>query len=203
MRKKKKRPPPVSYDIDDQGNLIKLVKVQGVGRPTDYREHYAEQTEKLCKLGAADEDLATFFEVTVSTISLWKLKHPKFSEAIKAGKDLADANIAESLYQRAKGFEHDSEEIKVVSDGSGMGSSIERIPIRKVYPPDTAAAIFWLKNRQRHKWRDKTETAYTDPDGNPLPVINVHLSGVTVKPPDMEIKSDIPYVPPEDRGVSE
>jgi hypothetical protein len=56
------------------------------------------------------------------------------------------------------GFEHDSEEIKVVSDGQGQGSSIERVPVRKIYPPDTVAAIFWLKNRQRDKWKDKTET---------------------------------------------
>ena len=25
------------------------------------------------------------------------------------------------------------------------------------YPPDTTAAIFWLKNRQPGKWRDKKE----------------------------------------------
>ena len=25
------------------------------------------------------------------------------------------------------------------------------------YPPDTTAAIFWLKNRQPEKWRDKKE----------------------------------------------
>lgn len=55
------------------------------------------------------------------------------------------------------GFEHDSEEIKVVSDGQGQGSSIERVPVRKIYPPDTVAAIFWLKNRQPGKWRDKVD----------------------------------------------
>ena len=29
------------------------------------------------------------------------------------------------------------------------------------YPPDTAAAIFWLKNRQREQWREKSEQAIT------------------------------------------
>jgi hypothetical protein len=28
--------------------------------------------------------------------------------------------------------------------------------LTKHYPPDTTAAIFWLKNRQPGKWRDKT-----------------------------------------------
>lgn len=127
------------------------------GRPTDYKPEYAPQAEKLCKLGATDKELADFFEVVESTLNAWKLDHVEFSESIKAGKDLADANVADRLYQRAMGFEHDSEEIKVVSDGQGAGSSIERVPTRKIYPPDTAAAIFWLKNRQKAKWRDKTE----------------------------------------------
>ena len=25
------------------------------------------------------------------------------------------------------------------------------------YPPDTTALVFWLKNRQRGRWRDKVE----------------------------------------------
>lgn len=138
------------------------------GRPTDYREEYNDQAEKLCKLGATDKELADFFGVVESTLNLWKIDHPKFSESIKAGKTLADANVASRLYERAMGFEHDSEEIKVVSDGQGAGSSIERVPIRKIYPPDSTAAIFWLKNRQKEKWRDRNETTLSNLDGTNL-----------------------------------
>lgn len=131
------------------------------GRPTKYKSEYCEQVEKLCKLGATDKEIAEFFEVSEDTIHEWKHVHKEFSESLKAGKALADANIAERLYQKAMGFEHDSEEIKVVSDGQGEGSSIVRVPVRKIYPPDTTAAIFWLKNRQKDKWRDKTEQDIT------------------------------------------
>ena len=31
----------------------------------------------------------------------------------------------------------------------------------KHYPPDTTAAIFWLKNRQVERWRDKQEVDHT------------------------------------------
>ena len=135
------------------------------GRPTDYKIEYNDQARKLGLLGATDKDLANFFEVDEATINRWKIAHPEFCVSIKEGKEFADSNVAERLYQRAMGFEHDSEEIKVVSDGQGAGSSIERVPIRKIYPPDTAAAIFWLKNRQRDKWRDKVETGFTDNEG--------------------------------------
>lgn len=131
------------------------------GRPSKYIDTYAEQAYKLCLLGATDEDLAKFFEVVESTINLWKTEYPEFSESIKKGKDSADANVADRLYQRAMGFEHPDEEIKVVSLGSGEGSEIKRVPVKKIYPPDTTAAIFWLKNRQSKKWRDKTETDVT------------------------------------------
>lgn len=129
-----------------------------VGRPTKFKPEYCEMANKIAKLGATDAEMAQIFDISESTLNLWKLEHPEFSESINSGKGLADANVAERLYQRAMGFEHDSEEIKVVSDGAGEGSSIQRVPIRKIYPPDTVAAMFWLKNRQKDKWRDKTET---------------------------------------------
>ena len=145
--------------------LTAKIKIKA-GRPTLYQDEFCEQVEKLCKLGATDKEIADFFDVAESTINNWKLEYPEFLESIKKGKLLADANVAERLFQRAMGFEHDSEEIKVVSDGQGLGSSIERVPIRKIYPPDTTAAIFWLKNRQKEHWRDKIETGLTDKEGN-------------------------------------
>lgn len=126
-----------------------------VGRPTKYKEEYDKQAFKLSLLGATDKELSEFFEIAESTLNLWKLEYPSFSESIKKGKIQADSNVANRLYQRALGFEHDSEEIKVMS--IGKESVIERVPIRKVYPPDPTAAIFWLKNRQPDKWRDKQE----------------------------------------------
>lgn len=125
------------------------------GRPTKYNPENNEWVEKLCKLGATDPELAEALDVDVATINRWKNEHPEFCEAIKKGKSIADANVAERLYQRAMGFEHDSEEIKV-ADGR-----IERVPVRKIYPPDPTSAIFWLKNRRPKEWRDKQEIQHT------------------------------------------
>jgi hypothetical protein len=135
----------------------KVLKPNKRGRPTQFDPAYCELVVKLCKLGATDKEMADIFHVSEKTFNVWKSKHPDLVQSLRAGKDYADANVAERLYQRAMGFEHDSEEIKVVSDGAGMGSSVERVPVRKIYPPDTEAAKFWLKNRQPKKWRDKTE----------------------------------------------
>lgn len=122
-----------------------------VGRPTKYDPVFPEQAEKLCKLGATDKELADFFEITESTLNEWKLSKDDFSESIKRGKILADANVAESLYKRANGYSHPDVDIKVIE------GQIVETELIKHYPPDTAAGIFWLKNRQRGKWRDKIE----------------------------------------------
>ena len=99
------------------------------GRPTKYEERFAEQARKLCLLGATDEELASFFEVNPDTIHEWKKVHAEFSESIKKGKVEADSNVADRLYQRAMGFEHDDVH---VPNHQGV---VTLTPIRKILEP--------------------------------------------------------------------
>lgn len=134
--------------IDD---LVDEVEKRKVGAPSLYKTEYNEQVYKLCLLGATDVEIGDFFNVTETTINNWKNEFPEFFESIKKGKQIADAKVAQSLYNRALGYEH--EEDKIFND---QGSPLI-VPTTKHYPPDTTAAIFWLKNRQPSKWRDKQE----------------------------------------------
>ena len=126
-----------------------------MGRPTEYRPDYADLAFKFCLLGATDKQLADFFEVSEQTINAWKKKHTKFLESIQRGKLKADAEIAESLYQRAKGYSHPEDKVFQYK-----GKPIV-VPTTKHYPPDTQAASLWLRNRQPAKWRDKQELEHT------------------------------------------
>jgi len=83
------------------------------GRPTKYKPEYAEQAKKLCHLGATDSQLADFFQVSVSTVSLWKVQHSEFSDALKGAKEEVDAKVEQSLYRRAMGYECDEVDINV------------------------------------------------------------------------------------------
>jgi len=138
----------------------------GAGRPTAYKEEYNEQVFKLCLLGATDADIANFFEVTETTINNWKIDYPTFFESIKRGKERADATVAESLYKRANGYEHPDVDIKMYE------GEIIQTPLVKHYPPDTTAAIFWLKNRKSAHWRDKQEIEHSG---------GVEVKSITVK----------------------
>lgn len=134
-----------------------------VGRPSRYRDEYAEQSRKLCRLGATDKEVADFFAVDVATVGRWKLKHPEFREALKAGKSQADAEVADRLYMRACGYSHP--DTKFATFEGEITDSKEFI---KHYPPDTIACIFWLKNRRPDLWRDKVGLEHTGPNGGPI-----------------------------------
>lgn len=121
------------------------------GRETAYRSEFCDQARKLCLLGATDVELADFFGVCEKTIYNWKNKHPMFLQALKEGKIIADAKVAESLYKRAIGYEHPDVHV------SNYKGEITTTPLVKHYPPDTGAAMSWLKNRCGDKWREKSE----------------------------------------------
>lgn len=134
------------------------------GRPTSYKPEYNEQAGKLCKLGATDIEIADFFGVEVRTLYRWKEAHDGFCQSLKTGKDIADERVERSLFSRAIGYEHNETDIRVV------GGEIVQTPVRKYYPPDTTAAIFWLKNRRKDQWREAKAVELTGPEGGDIAV---------------------------------
>lgn len=132
-----------------------------VGRPSKFKEEYIEQAYKLSLLGATDKAMASFFEVTESTLNLWKLKHPKFSESIKEGKAIADIEVAHSLYKTCidrKVIEQQAHKVKV----NQFKEKIEIVEVEKVIPADFRSISFWLRNRKSDAWKEKQELSVED-----------------------------------------
>jgi predicted transcriptional regulator len=133
---------------------------KGIGRPTKYQgEDHDRIAFGMALLGATDAQIADALGVTEQTVNNWKKAHPSFFESLKIGKDEADAKVADSLYQRARGYEH--EEDKIFCNASGEVTTVRTV---KHYPPDTTACIFWLKNRQTARWRDRHELVTLTPE---------------------------------------
>lgn len=127
------------------------------GRPTTYKPEYVEQARKLCRLGATDLEMADFFEVEPRTLYRWKHAHEEFNEAVKSGKEASDERVERALYNRAVGYTYDAVKIFMPS---GADEPVYA-PFREHVPPDTGAAVVWLKNRRRDRWRDQTEVDVT------------------------------------------
>ncbi|MGU7839406.1 helix-turn-helix domain-containing protein [Burkholderia sp. AW33-5] len=147
--------------MDDSAKRRGAKPAKAGGRPSSYRDEFAGQARKLCRLGATDKELADFFGVSEQTVNNWKTAYPEFLEALKAGKELADAEVADKLYQRATGYSHPAVKFFVIN-----GVVVEK-EYTEHYPPDTAAAIFWLKNRRKAQWRNTPDPEGGGGEGGP------------------------------------
>jgi DNA-binding XRE family transcriptional regulator len=135
------------------------------GRPTLLNETLKEQMLRMYKLGLTDKQVAEVIDVDEQTITNWK-KDDNFFGSIKECKQIADDLVEQALFKRATGHKHKA--VKIFYDPR-LGETVEHEYIEE-YPPDPTSMIFWLKNRQPKKWRDKQEIDHTTEDGKGLKI---------------------------------
>ena len=129
------------------------------GRPSKYDPTaHPKLARELTGCGRTLVDLAKAFGVNPDTITEWRHNHTEFSVAINLGREDAVDNVERSLQERATGYSHPSEKILVI-DGA-----VERVATTEHYPPDTAAASLFLRNKRPKEWKDRTEVAVSGLD---------------------------------------
>jgi len=110
-------------------------------------------------LGYTYEEIAQRLGVSDRTFYRWLKERPELRQILENAGELADGNVAMSLYQRAVGMTlveiregtHEDEE---------TGERTFHIASRttREQAPDTQAALAWLQNRQPGKWKARSET---------------------------------------------
>lgn len=103
--------------------------------------------------GLTDEQIAKNIGINRTTLYDWKKKEINIADALKKGKEVVDFEVENALLKRALGYEYEEETYE---------NGILTKKVKKQVAPDTTAQIFWLKNRQTKKWRDKVEIADND-----------------------------------------
>ncbi len=136
------------------------------GEPAPYRSDYDRISYQFALLGASELQIAEALGISESTLNGWKRDHPEFLASLRRGQEAADAQVAESLFRRAIGCSHPDFII------SRNGGEVTLTETTKHYPPDTSAAIFWLKNRQRERWRELQRLEHTGKDGKTLEAVS-------------------------------
>lgn len=114
----------------------KLILIQGMARD-----------------GLTQQQIANNLGISIDTLIENKKKYSEFNNALKKGKEIVDFEVENALLKRALGYEYEEETYE---------NGILTKKVKKHVPPDTTAQIFWLKNRQVKKWRDKVEIADND-----------------------------------------
>jgi len=122
-----------------------------VGRPPGFSLRLLQKAEKLWRKGEIDEDVAKALKICCKTLYTWFKKYPEFLQAKTSAKAYADSLVEQALFKRATGF------VAPDCHVSQWDGSVTITPLEKHYPPETAAIVFWLKNRKPKEWRDKAE----------------------------------------------
>lgn len=144
-----------------------------------YTDQVPELAYRLALLGLTDKEMARFFCVTSSAWYRWMDQHPELKEAVQRGRIVADMAVAEAVYKKATGYSHDdvhiiTDRVKEYDEDGKLVREYTRplaVPIVKHYPPDTACALFWLKNRSKNRetpWMEIARTEITGKDGGPI-----------------------------------
>jgi hypothetical protein len=168
------------------------------GRPTLYKPDHVEQARKMCLLGATNQELADGFEVDRSTIDNWLKAHPEFAAAVYEGRDGADAEIAQKLFERARGCSYEATKVVVVK------GEVVKVTYTVNLLPDVRACTFWLRNRRRRAWREeragaKEETrAMVDIDALEEAAEAARLADEASRPPPGAAPKADPAPPPPD-----
>lgn len=112
----------------------------------------------LALKGATDEEIAAAFGISVRTLHRWKKEHESFAEALGPGKDVADAQVKHSLFQRAVGYEAKDVEQIITTDPATGAQRLEKTRVvTKHIAPDTMACMYWLNNRSKGEFSQRQE----------------------------------------------
>ena len=110
------------------------------GRPRFFTNGKKARAIQLWAEGARDEDIASELGCTVVTLYRELAHDPSFLKAEKEIKAMWDQQVERDLQLLGRG---------------------RLIPEKGAAPPNVTALIFWLKNRQPERWRDRHEIAHS------------------------------------------
>lgn len=138
------------------------------GRKIKYDPTFHPKIAKyMARCGMKDTEIARDLKIAESTLNNWKKIYPELMESLKENKNFIDSMVEDSLLKRAIGYEVseivDEEIVSKEEDEEGKTAVlIKRKVYKKKILPDVTAQIFWLKNRQRDRWRDVYDHSVVD-----------------------------------------
>ena len=116
--------------------------------------------EGFARDGLTDEQIAQKIGIGMTTFYRWQEQYRDFRDAIKKGKAPVDVQVENALLKRALGYTEEETITEIVEQQDGRKKKQVR-KVMRIFPPDTTAQIFWLKNRRPDRWRDKIEQVQT------------------------------------------
>lgn len=98
------------------------------------------------------QEFADFLGIDILVFKHWCNSSIQYKRAVGTWRDHATNEIEVSMARRAIGFTK-----KVRKDVIDKQGNVHTLTTESYFPPDPAAAQFWLKNRAPEDWKDKSE----------------------------------------------
>lgn len=118
--------------------------------------------KRLAGLGLNDKQIAQFLDITQDTLISWRNKYQVVRRALENARLDRDLKVVDALYQRAIGYEHEHDDIRVA------GGEVVITPVKKHVQPDVRAQEIWLYNRMPEQWKSRSAIELTGKDGGPV-----------------------------------
>lgn len=126
---------------------------------------YLTEVKMVAMRGLTDKEISQVFGIPLSLFKKWKKTYPSFRDAIDKGRTRADAEVIAALFKRATGqFTVPHTEIIKYRD------DFETLTMNKHYPPDVDAIKYWLNNRAREHWQQRSAIEQSGPGGKPIEI---------------------------------
>lgn len=127
--------------------------------------------------GATNDEIAEAFDISVRTFIRWCQTYESLAKCVEEGKNIADARVEKSLYERTQ--EHTvTEEEKILDfDKDGNPKPVRVKTVKKVIPADTMSIMYWLNNRKRGSWSQRQEVSLTASDEQEDVIIYLPANG--------------------------
>ena len=111
--------------------------------------------------GCTYAELAQNMGISERTLYAWLDQHPQISQAVKNGREMCVQHVENAFFRRAMGLceavtETADEEQREVDGEMVTVFRKVRTTVRKL-PPDTAALIFYLKNKAGYRSEPEVE----------------------------------------------
>lgn len=126
---------------------------------------YLREVKAVAMRGLSDREMAGVFGISWDLFKKWKRQYPSFADAINKGRLNIDAEVIAALYKRATGqFSVPHTEVIKYKD------YYETLEMEKHYPPDVDAIKYWLNNRAREHWQQRSAVEQSGPGGKPIEI---------------------------------
>lgn len=101
-----------------------------------------------------DEEIAKKIGIARPTLIEWKKRYPDVADALKKGMEVAISDAEEALISKFQRYEYKETSVETWEEAGKVTKTHKKVTNR-VFMPDTAAIIFFLKAKAG--WRDNTD----------------------------------------------